>query len=130
MAQYSEYQLKQDLTTMDIKDEANLTSMLLTLKYKKLAKIHHPDRKGVNKEEFQRLQNAFDRLIEMLDNGCYSESEEDYEKEFFRTSNFPLEKKNSFVVILENKLSNHWEYVLKDLYGPERILDTGGIQFK
>ena len=94
--------MKQDLTTLDIKDGANLTSKLLTLKYKKLAKIHHPDRKGVNKEEFQRLKNAFDRLIAMVDNCCYSESDEDYETDFVRTYNFSLEKKDCFVVIMED----------------------------
>ena len=130
MVQYSDYQLKQDLATLEIKDGTNLSSKFLTLKYKKLAKIHHPDKKGGDKEAFQKLQNAFNRLTAMLDDGHCSDSEDDFEKEFFRTSNFPLEKKNCFVVILENKRSNYWEYVLKDLYGAEKILNTGGIQFK
>ena len=48
----------------------------------------------------------------------------------FNTSNFPHEKKNCFVVVLENKLSNQWEQVFKELYGTERILESGGIQYK
>ena len=47
-----------------------------------------------------------------------------------KTSNIPFEKKNCFVVILENKKSDQWERVLKDLYGPEKLLETGGIQLK
>ena len=130
MEHYSETQMKQDLATLEIPSGSNLTIKFLTLKFKKLAKIHHPDRKGGKKEAFQKLKNAYDNLIAMLDDGQFGESDEDYEKEFFKTSNFPFEKKNCFVVVLENKLSDHWEYILKDLYGPEKILETGGIQFK
>lgn len=63
-------------------------------------------------------------------NGKPDDSEDNYETEFFRKSNFPLEKKNCFVVILENKLADHWEHILKDLYGAEKPLENGGIQFK
>ena len=132
MVQYNEY--KEDLATLDIKDITNLTSELVTSKYKKLAKIYHPDKKGGTKEAFQKLQNAYDRLSAMIDDdpsGSDSKADtEDYEKDFFRTSNFPLERKNCFVVILENEFSDQWEYVLKDLYGTEKYLETGGIQFK
>jgi hypothetical protein len=34
------------------------------------------------------------------------------------------------VVILENNLANNWEYTIKDIYGEEKALDNGGIQFK
>ena len=130
MDQYSEIQLKEDLAILGIKPGSNLTSRLLTISFKKLAKIHHPDKSGGTKEAFQKLQNAYDRLTAMIEGVPDDESIDDYEKEFFKTSNFPLEKKNCFVVILENKLSDQWEYVLKDLYGQEKVLTTGGIQFK
>jgi hypothetical protein len=66
----------------------------------------------------------------LIYDGQGSESEDDYEPELFKTSNFSLEKKNCFVVILENKLSNNWEHVLKDLYGALKPLETGDIPFK
>ena len=34
------------------------------------------------------------------------------------------------MVLLENKLSSQWDFVLKDLYGPGSNLENGGIQFK
>ena len=133
MVQYSDYQLKEDLATLNIHDGTNLTSSLVNAKYKKLAKVCHPDKKGGEKEAFQKLHNAYQRLIAMIDDNSSGDADtdvDDYEKAFFTTSNFPLEKKNCFVIILENRLSNHWEHVLKDLYGIEKHLETGGIQFK
>jgi hypothetical protein len=128
--EYSEYQIKQDLATLEIEDGSNLTSRFLTQTFKKLARIHHPDKTGGTKEAFQKLHNAYDRLTAMVDDVYNDKSDDDYEKVFFKTSNFPLEKKNCFIIILENKLSDQWDYILKDLYGPEKPLDTGGIQFK
>ena len=130
MKSYSDTEKKEDLATLGIEAGSELTSSLVSAKYKKLARILHPDKKGGTKEAFQKLKNAFDRLAEVVDDKNYKESDDDYEKEFFRTSNFPLEKKNCFVVILENKLSNQWENTLKDLYGTEKLLETGGMQFK
>ena len=34
------------------------------------------------------------------------------------------------MVILEINLANNCEYTLKDIYGEEKALDNGGIQFK
>ena len=103
MNQYSDIQIKEDLAVLEIKEGSNLTSGFLTSKFKKLAKTRHPDKKGGTKEAFQKLQNAYDRLTAMIDEKNDEESDDVYEKEFFRTSNFPFEKKNFFVVILENK---------------------------
>ena len=127
--EYSEYQRKQDLVTLEIEEGRKLTSSFLTSKFKKLAKIHHPDRRGGTKEGFQKLQNAYDRLSAMIDDEP-DDSDDNYEAEFFRRSNFPLEKKNCFVVVLENKLADQWEHTLKDLYGAEKPLANGGVQFK
>ena len=60
--EYSEYQLKQDLSTLGIEEGYTLTSKYLTGKFKNLARIQHPDKKGGSKEAFQRLKNAYDRL--------------------------------------------------------------------
>ena len=67
MEHYSEYQMMQDLATLEIQDSSSLTSRFLTLQFKKLAKIHHPDKKGGSKEAFQKLKNAYDKLTSMLD---------------------------------------------------------------
>ena len=133
MVQYSEHQMKEDLAILNIKEDTKLTSSIVTSNYKKLAKIQHPDKKTGNKDAFQKLHNAFERLSAMVEEDPSKHSNDDsdeYEKEFFRTSNFPLEKKNCFVVIVENRLSDHWEHVLTDLYGIEKYLETGGKQFK
>ena len=129
MENYSEKQKKEDLAVFDIKEDTHLSSEWLTSKFKKLAKIHHPD-KGGTKEAFQKLQNAYDRLTAMTEKCESKETDSNYEKEFFKTSNFPFEKKNCFVVVLENRLSDQWEYVFKDLYGTAKVLETGGVQFK
>ena len=96
--EYSEYQMKQDLATMDIEEGSRLTSNFLNGKFRKLAKIQHPDRKGGSKEAFQKLKNAYDRLTDMIDDGC-EESDDNYESEFFKKSNFTLDKNTCFVVI-------------------------------
>ena len=130
MEHYGETQKKEDLEVLNIKEENKLSSRLLTAKFKKLAKICHPD-KGGTKEAFQTLQNAYDRLTEYVEKLQNDEDEEyNHEKLFFKTSNFPHEKKNCFVVVLDNKFSNQWEDTFKELYGVEKILETGGIQFK
>ena len=126
---YSENQVKLDLLTLEIEEGRKLTSRVLTSAFKRLAKIFHPDKKGGTKEEFQNLQNAYNRLAAMVVDGN-DESDENYEAEFFKKSNFPLEKKTCFVVILENSFADQWEHTLKDLYGTENPLDNGGIQFK
>ena len=101
MKNYTENQKKEDLETLDLKGD-NLSIKLLIGRFKKLAKIRHPD-KGGSKEAFQRLKNAYDRLLEYIESEKNIEDEElDHEKIFFKTANFPHEKKNCFVVILEN----------------------------
>ena len=130
MNAYSDSEKNDDLATLGIDERSELNSDLVTGKYKKLARIYHPDKKGGTKEAFQKLKNAFDRLTAFLDDKNHNQSDVEYEKEFFKTSNFPLEKKNCFVVLLENNLSNQWEYCFKELYGKEKLLETGGIQFK
>ena len=46
MKKYNDSQTKEDLATLGIKEEAELTSDLVTAMYKKLAIIHHPDKGG------------------------------------------------------------------------------------
>ena len=127
--EYSEYQINQDLATLDIEEGCSFTLKFLTGKFKNLAQIQHPAKKGGSKEAFQKLKNAYDRLSDMLRDG-QGEDDDNYESEFFKKSNFPLERKTSFVVILENKFANNWEYTLKDIYSEGKALDNGGIQFK
>ena len=122
--EYSEYQINQDLATLDIEEGCSFTLKFLTGKFKNLARIQHPDKKGGSKEAFQKLKNAYDRLSDMLRDG-QGEEDDNYESEFFKKSNFPLERKTSFVVILENKFANNWEYTLKDIYSEGKALDNG-----
>ena len=130
MEHYSETQKNEDRQLLEIKEENNMSLKFLNAKFKKLAKLYHPD-KGGTKEAFQNLQNSYDRLTELVVNlESREENEYEHEKLFFKTSNFPYEKKNCFVVVLENELTNQWEHVFKEMYGGEKTLETGGIQFK
>ena len=119
--EYSEYQIKQDLATLDIEEGRRMTSTFLTAQFRKLAKIQYPDRKGGSKEAFQKLKNTYERLTDVINDGP---EDDNYESDFFKKSNFPLERKTCFVVILENNLANNWEYTLKDIYGEEKALDN------
>ena len=60
-------QFKKDLETLTIDENAVLTVKFVTAKYKKLAKIRHPDREGGITSEFQELQSAYKRVINFLE---------------------------------------------------------------
>ena len=123
-------QFKQDLAVLEIKVGATLTIRYVTEKFRRLAKIHHPDRPGGDKETFQKLHNAYLRLLATLNDNLPENIDDIHIKEFFKKTNFPLEKSSCFVVLLENELSKQWEQVLKELYGEGNPLVNGGIQFK
>jgi hypothetical protein len=124
---------KEDLALLEIVLEENKLPSLrfVNLKFKKLAKIHHPD-KGGKKEEFQIILNAYRSAVKHLEDVVNGEVEDDdahFEKEFFKRNNFPKENKTSFTVILENSLSGEWRDTLKNTYGEGEKLVNGGEKF-
>ena len=97
---------KDDLKKLDISEDQELTKRYVTGKYKKMAKILHPDKAGGTDEDFQELQQAYGRLIDYIEENqnreAYEEEERDYETEFFKKHNFLKECTSSFVLYIEN----------------------------
>ena len=94
--------------------------------------MRHPDKGGSN-EAFQKLHNAYCRLIVNIknkDDEVDGNTDDDIEKDFFMKNNFPKEFQSCFVVILENELANQWKFTLRNMYAPAKNLDNGGTLFK
>ena len=108
-------QLDIDYKLLDINDTEKITIRYVTLKYKRKARIVHPDKKDGNKEEFQELLAAYRRIIKHLENlqeEGIMESEEDPEKDFFMKHNLMKECSSSIVVYIEDNLVDKWKEVL------------------
>ena len=62
-------QFEKDLETLKIEiiDKCKITKRFVTAKYKRLAKITHPDKPGGVKELFQELLDAYRRVIKYLE---------------------------------------------------------------
>ena len=108
-------QFKDDLKMLEIGEDQNLTKRYVTGKYKKMAKIMHPD-KGGTKNDFQELQNAYNRIIKYIEEHqnkeAYEEEENDYKTEFFKKHNILKECTSSFVLYIQNELALRWQKVL------------------
>ena len=64
MGRYNAF--KDDLKKLDISEDQELTKRYVTGKYKKMAKILHPDKVGGTNEDFQELQLSYCRLIDYI----------------------------------------------------------------
>ena len=53
--------------------------------YRKLAMLHHPDRKGGNLEEMQKINGSYDRYFQILKNEHINFKGESYQKETAET---------------------------------------------
>ena len=94
----------EDLKILEITEVEKITTRFVTMKYRRLAKLRHPDRFGGQKEYFQELQGAYKRIIKYLEETMEKESEceEDYEKDFFMKNNIMREYSTSFVIYIHN----------------------------
>ena len=113
-------QIKADLKVLEIEGDNVLTSRFVTSKYKKLAKLLHPDRVGGEKCKFQELLNAYRRRISYIEDNQNTEDEQledDYEKEFFMKHNIMKECLRSFIVYIEEMLVDKWKKVLESQLG-------------
>ena len=81
----------------------------MTAKYKKLAKLRHPDREGGTTEGFQVLQSAYKRIIRYLEQN--DAIDDDYEKDFFMEHNVCKECTTSYVVYIQSKDVKNWKIV-------------------
>ena len=84
--------IKEDLKTLEINEEQTLTEGFVNAKFKRRARIVHPDKPGGNTQEFQKLQNAFKRIIKYIQEKAKKEDDEveedeNYETQFFMKHN-------------------------------------------
>ena len=125
--------IKDDLNTMNIDDNQELTKRYVTSKYKKLAKERHPDKEGGTKVAFQELQNAYRRIIQFIEDKERHEASEDvvvdFETEFFKKHNIVKECTASFVIYIQDEYVDRWRKVLERHIVVHRP-DKGRIIFK
>jgi hypothetical protein len=102
-------QIKKDCELLDIENIETISIRFVTAKYKRRARIVHPDKKDGNTGDFQELLHAYRRIIKFLENrqeGELDETEEDHEKDFFMKHNFTKEFSNSCVVYIGDRLAS------------------------
>ena len=105
-----------------------ITKKYVTLKYKSLAKIMHPDKKG-DKETFQDMKNAYNRIIEYLEKNDEKDEEADFETEFFKKHNFLKKCSTSYVVYIQKQYTDCWKKILEKHIVFQKF-DEIGIIFK
>ena len=105
-------EILKDLKVLQIDDSDNLTIKLVTAKYKKLAKVVHPDKIGGPAEAFQELLSAYKRVIEYIENNSIEIGEVDLEKEFFMKHNIMKECSTSFVIYIQEAFVEKWKEIL------------------
>ena len=126
----------EELRRLDVSDDEELTTKMLSSKFKKKALKVHPDKTGeVNQdEEFKNLLNDYKICMEALN--VILKDEADQEKnevaKFFAKHNLTKENTNSFTVLIENDKNVDWKDALKkmDLKTDPKNLINGGTQYK
>ena len=112
MSDHSQIQKECDILGID--DIDNITIKFVTAKYKRRAKLVHPD-KGGKDCDFQELQEAYRKVVKYLENlkkEDFEETDDDQEKEFFMKHNMVKECSTSIVVYIEEILASKWTNVL------------------
>ena len=103
-------------------------------RYRKLAKLNHPDKHvGASEAEkealnaaFQEMHSIYDRIIDYIDNVRDDDlSEDNFSIDFFRKNNFPKQKKSSTIVVLENEFASEWEDIMSESFGEGKPLANG-----
>ena len=106
--------IEKELQLLKIDPTKELTIRSVTLKYKEIAKLVHPDRPGGNTNDFQEILIAYRTIIKFIeDNQEGSDNAYDYEAQFFMRNNFMKMCTTSYVVYIQEKLANSWKRVLQ-----------------
>ena len=111
---YTKNELEQDLKTLNIQSNEELSVKYVTLCYKRVAKEKHPD-KGGEKDLFQELQAAYKRVVEYFEVNKPEKVDYDYEKEFFVKNNIMKECTKSFVIYLQEESVQYWKKFFKNI---------------
>ena len=72
----------------------------------------HPDKPGGEKEAFQEMANTYKRVIDYLEE-LNEDDEFDFEAEFFKKHNFMKECTSSYVVYIQEQLTECWKKILE-----------------
>ena len=126
----------EELKRLDVSDDEELTTKMLSSKFKKKALKVHPDKTGeVNQdEEFKNLLNDYKRCTEALSLILKDEADQEQNEmaEFFVKHNLTKENTNSFTVLIENDKNVDWKDALKKmkLETEPKNLVNGGTQYK
>ena len=109
--------IKEYLDILQIDQTQNINVRFVTLKYKKLAKMRHPDKLGGTKCDFQKLSEAYKKVIKFLEETQkyekFEQKERDFETEFFIKYNIMKEYLACYVVDIQDHLAEKWKTVLE-----------------
>ena len=133
-------QLKNDLDIMDIQsslEELSVRSLLQA--YRRRAMLTHPD-KGGEEEDFKGLGDSYKRLLRFLRKRTVSDTDvgrmtaDDQEvmtaAEFFNRNNFTQVNTICVTVKLEDSRKEAWGRALRTKFGPGKVVNSSGLQFK
>ena len=91
--------------------------------WRKACMKHHPD-KGGEKEEFQKIQDAFQKsgvMINELSNDNVNDAEECFAMKLFEQFNSKKENSNSYTIHVQNNRAPDWDKSFTFLYGQSQI---------
>ena len=126
---YNKKELEQDLKTLNIQSNEELSVKYVTICYKRVAKEKHPD-KGGEKDLFQELQAAYKRVVEHLEVNKPEKVDYDYEKEFFVKNNIVKECMKSFGIYVQEEMVQYWKIVFQKHLKVHRSSENSNTIFK
>ena len=125
-----------ELRRLDVQEGEEVTSKMLSMKFKKQALKTHPDKTGDvdDDTEFKNLLNDYNMLIDALSKVKEDEVEQDKNDmaDFFAQNNIAKENTQSYTILVEKTNSTEWKNELKkmDLTTVPKKLACGGFQYK
>ena len=125
----SKNQIKEDLLVLDIDISQEITKAYVTAKFRKLAKVRHPDKEGGNTGDFQVLKNSYEKIIKFIEETSNQEDDQDVETDFFMKNNFMKECTASYIVYIQDNLADEWQNVLERHLGIHKV-DNIKVIFK
>ena len=126
----------EELKSLEVSEEEEVTLKLLSTKFKKKALKVHPDKTGEvsDDEEFKNLLNDYMTCMDALKLIVKEEVEKEYNDMavFFAKHNVTKENINSYTVLIENEMNDDWKDAFKKmkLENEPKKLKHGGTQYK
>ena len=100
----------------DIKEVPTMKTVLMY--WRRKAPRCHPDKGGV-KEEFQKLQDALNKVGDMINELSKNNDDEEevFEWKLFKDFNLEKENSNSFTILIESERSEEWNATFIKVFG-------------